>query len=347
MHPTDQLASPGDTVLLIGNPSATTTQLESLHTLLTHQTTSTGKVSFEQLDRLDKISLPPSSSHSLALSGFAGPSAFPHSPAALATLAAALKPGGVLRLREPVVSDSFTAAAQGTLPKVIQGRVPSRTAAQVTSALKLAGFVDVQVVAVTGVDEATLRRWCASDCWAVGVRDQEEELVSVYNGRLEVVEVVAKRPNYTVGAKAKLSFGKKKVVAPVVEKKVWIISADDEEEEDLEDEELLLDEEDKKAPVIVTACGDADIESGKKKKACKNCSCGLAEEMEAEEVELVAKLESEIVVVKPPKKAPTSSCGNCYLGDAFRCGTCPYIGMPAFQPGETVQLAGNLLSDDI
>jgi hypothetical protein len=68
-----------------------------------------------------------------------------------------------------------------------------------------------------------------------------------------------------------------------------------------------------------------------KPKACKNCSCGRAE-METGATETPSVLE------KIEKGKVTSSCGNCYLGDAFRCGSCPYKGLPAFKSGDKVKL---------
>ncbi|KAJ3244577.1 Anamorsin [Chytriomyces hyalinus] len=372
---TSPIANAGDKVLVLGNPAATAQSMQQLHTEVSGAVGRAGKVSFEQIDRLDKISLQPLA-HTLALSGFTSPSAFAHSHSTLCALLAALSLGSTLRLKEPVLADSFTAASvlesiAASLPSHFRSRVPTRTAAQLLTDVKLAGFVDASIVSVTPVSDTELREWCSAQCWAIGVNQDESKasaavdmLIAGWSGRVQIVEVVAKRPAYSVGAVSKLSFGKRKAatsataatVAPVSaakvepvpeKKKVWLISAnDDDDDVELEDDEMLLDEEDKKVPVIVPACGDA-VAEGKKKKACKNCSCGLADEIEAEDAAIAARIEAEVVVVKPPKKAPTSSCGNCYLGDAFRCGSCPYLGMPAFKPGETVTLGGNLLNDDI
>lgn len=100
--------------------------------------------------------------------------------------------------------------------------------------------------------------------------------------------------------------------------------------QDLINDDDLLTEEDKIKPTAVMDCGP-----GTTKKACKNCSCGMAE-LEAQEKTQLATDSSNA----------KSSCGNCYLGDAFRCGGCPYRGLPAFKPGEQVQIPTDLLQDD-
>jgi len=119
------------------------------------------------------------------------------------------------------------------------------------------------------------------------------------------------------------------------------------------DAEKLLTHADRQRPV--PACEPVSKSNvPRRKKACKNCSCGLAE-LEAEElaqskvVVLDGAEGGEAVEVKQSEKekliaaaaaAPkaTSSCGNCYLGDAFRCSSCPYLGLPAFRPGEKVEI---------
>lgn len=88
------------------------------------------------------------------------------------------------------------------------------------------------------------------------------------------------------------------------------------------DEEVLL-KNDEVGEKLKTDCSTQP-------KACKNCSCGrkeLEDEMETEQLE---KLISQGGI--------KSECGSCFLGDAFRCATCPYKGLPAFQPGDKIKL---------
>ncbi|KAF7456060.1 cytokine induced apoptosis inhibitor 1 [Cryptosporidium felis] len=72
-----------------------------------------------------------------------------------------------------------------------------------------------------------------------------------------------------------------------------------------------------------------------KERACNNCNCGRADLEKEIGVEAARKVYQEKIETGTAR----SSCGNCYLGDAFRCSGCPYKGMPAFKPGEKVSLA--------
>lgn len=75
--------------------------------------------------------------------------------------------------------------------------------------------------------------------------------------------------------------------------------------------------------------GKSDCSS--KPKACANCTCGRKE--------LEDKVGAEQAKKALEQGTERSSCGNCYLGDAFRCDGCPYKGLPAFKPGSKVELS--------
>ncbi|XP_015610353.1 anamorsin homolog [Cephus cinctus] len=134
-----------------------------------------------------------------------------------------------------------------------------------------------------------------------------------------VHEIVAEKPFFEIGSSITLSFTNPKA-------NVWKL--DSAVDDDLINDSNLLDETDilKPQPASLRVCSTTG-----KRKACKDCSCGLAEELAGDVSE---------------QRTGKSSCGNCYLGDAFRCASCPYLGMPAFKPGEKVTLPDTQLTAD-
>jgi hypothetical protein len=139
------------------------------------------------------------------------------------------------------------------------------------------------------------------------------------------------------------------------------------DDDELIDEDTLLTEEDLKRPVVVrkspnhllitecltniTPAPECAPRVGKRRRACKDCTCGLAERIAAEDAAKRSTADQQLKALKLDAddlaevdftvQGKVGSCGNCSLGDAFRCDGCPYIGMPAFKPGEEVRLLNN------
>ena len=146
------------------------------------------------------------------------------------------------------------------------------TSAKLTSLIKLAGLVNVQEpknVQLTDAEKLEIK-----------------EVLSV--NEFDLVEIDCMVPQFATGSSAKLSFASK-LKKP--EKQVW--SLVDSDDEDLINEDDLLNEEDLAKPdqASLRVCGTTG-----KRKACKDCSCGLAEELSEGK--------------EPTKKSFTSSCGS-------------------------------------
>jgi len=67
-------------------------------------------------------------------------------------------------------------------------------------------------------------------------------------------------------------------------------------------------------------------EPGQRRRACKDCTCGLAQRLEKEDREKRAALDQNLAELKVDLAemdftvaGKKGSCGSCSLGDAFRC----------------------------
>lgn len=304
--------SAGQAVAVVWDKSSPVEALKELVDKLHVLTGSEGQVSVENVNQLLQ-SAHKESSFDVILSGVVPGSSMLHSAEVLAEMARILRPGGCLFLKEPVET-------------AVVNNSKVRTASKLCSALTLSGLVEVK----------ELQRESLSPEEAQCV---QEHLGYTSDGLLSV-QITGKKPDFEVGSSSQLRLSSAKKPSPAkpavdpAVAKLWTLSANDMDDEstDLIDSDELLDAEDLKKPdpasLRAASCGE-----GKKRKACKNCTCGLAEELEKEKS------------AQQKSSQPKSACGNCYLGDAFRCASCPYLGMPAFKPGEKVLLSASNLHD--
>lgn len=155
------------------------------------------------------------------------------------------------------------------------------------------------------------------------------------------VSLKARLPSYTRGASVSLSR------APISQSEAdWATALSKNSlAVDTVDEAALLSADGVPAGSGDAAClpaGTAASGVSSKRQPCANCSCGLADTLAAEE-----KGATPAVLAPSTEDAEKSACGSCSLGDAFRCASCPYLGLPPFKPGEKVAVPSSFMTSDI
>ncbi|KAJ5615185.1 Cytokine-induced anti-apoptosis inhibitor 1 [Penicillium hordei] len=175
------------------------------------------------------------------------------------------------------------------------------------------------------------------------------------------------KPSFDPSAAVPLKFGLKKKNKPIPPTAAPIIPSfptgftapmgidspsnhDHDDDDELINEDTLLSEEDLTRPIMPPP--ECQPKTGRRRRACKDCTCGLADKLEAEDKERRANADKELNVMKLDTgdlaevdftvEGKTGSCGSCALGDAFRCDGCPYMGLPAFKPGQEVQILNDV-----
>lgn len=142
--------------------------------------------------------------------------------------------------------------------------------------------------------------------------------------------------------------------------------SDSDNDDELVNEDDLIDNSALNYNLVVPK--RCELPNGKKRrKACKDCTCGLKELEESEDnrqrslqdqilgkmaqlatqeaIEIEKRLaksvkftEDELTEIDFTVEGKTGGCNSCALGDAFRCDGCPYLGLPPFKPGQAITI---------
>ncbi|ESO82676.1 hypothetical protein LOTGIDRAFT_203282 [Lottia gigantea] len=295
----------GQSVLVLWGGNQPTENMTDVVNSLKEKVGPSGRVQLEHVGRLN-FAKHPDSSFDVVLSGVFQPGVISHTIELLGEVCAILKIGGKLYLREIISKSNPTQEL--------------KTADNLCREIKLSGFIDILQPSLVPLSD-----------------DDKSALIKSKNhGDIDLVQVEASKPSYEIGSSTQLKLNfttvpqAKQEIDPQVAK-VWTLNSNDLEDNDIEllDSDTLLDPEDLKKPdpsTLKAGCGPT------RKKACKDCTCGLAEELDNGDDTKQSNL--------------SSACGSCYLGDAFRCSSCPYLGMPAFKPGEKVSLSQRQMKAD-
>jgi hypothetical protein len=156
------------------------------------------------------------------------------------------------------------------------------------------------------------------------------------------IQVIAKKPAWEQGTKQLIKIKKKTTAPPPQQPPAqWKMDTS----ADLMDEDDLVNDVDLIKPDMEQIRADCGAGKNAGGRACKNCTCGRAEQ-EAKEKEEGGPKKTKLTLAMLENPGIDSSCGNCALGDAFRCSGCPYRGLPVFKPGEKISLPEDFFVDD-
>lgn len=242
--------------------------------------------------------------------------------AALSAAAALVRPGGLVALA--CGSQASPADLQELSSRVLLAGLAAEEVATVAAG---AGG-DAALAARLGLLVARKPSWSAAQARPLALRKKASGLRDASKSISKASPSVAASSLSAPGAVATAPA----VPAPA-SAAVWSLDlgADEDEDEAVDEDALLAASE--ALPTL-----EAKRPSDAPRKPCADCTCGAAEALAAGEKR---KLTLEML------EHPTSGCGSCALGDAFRCGTCPYRGLPAFELGKKIELPTDFLAVDL